>query len=299
MRRISALAVAACVVAGLAACSTPGTADDCTTDVTSGASSDAVQAPGAFGEAPTVEFPVPLITDEVQRTELIEGDGETIEDGQPVLIDATILSGTDASVVQETAYTPGAGSLFTVGDEGLASLGEGLECATVGSRVAIVAPAEEGSTESVVFVVDVLDAFPARADGTNQLPKVGMPSVVTAPDGTPGVTVPSAEAPTEYREAVLKLGDGKKVASDDVIVAKVTSVNWETGELAESTWTTGAATIISLADPALAPALLDAIEGKRVGSQIIAVAPSEPAAEGNAAAASTLIYVIDILGTVN
>ena len=43
-----------------------------------------------------------------------------------------------------------------------------------------------------MVVIDVTAAYLGKADGFNQLPKDGMPTVVTAVDGTPGITVPAA-----------------------------------------------------------------------------------------------------------
>lgn len=303
MRRFSALVVAASIAATLTACS--GGSNDCNSGVTSGEASSAVDAPGEVGTAPEVDFPTPLITNSVERSVLVHGDGETVKEGQPVILEATILSGADGTVLQQTAYAADGGSLFALGDQGLPALGTGLECATVGSRVAIVASGEEGAgsapaaADSVVYVVDVVDAYPARATGADQLPVVGMPAVVTAPDGTPGLTIPNEEAPTDYRMAVLKLGEGDIVEEDDAVVVKITVVDWETEEVTQSTWETGGATIIDLSSDTVPAGLAQAVAGEQVGSQILAVVPPGLAGTPEAPGASTLVYVVDILGTVD
>ncbi|GAB3132111.1 FKBP-type peptidyl-prolyl cis-trans isomerase [Marisediminicola antarctica] len=302
MRRFPALVVAASVLAALTACA-PGLAGNgCESTVTSGSASATVDAPGDFGSAPEVRFPTPLITTTIERTELIAGDGERLKPGQPVFLEATILNGTDATVLQQTAYAPEGGSLFTIGDTALPALGTGLECTTEGSRVAIVASAEDSAasdsppatSDSVVFVVDVVRAFPARANGTVQLAVAGMPSVVTAPDGTPGITIPSEPAPTEARESLLRLGDGDEIVAGDQVVAKLTAVDWEGESVVQSTWETGSAAIVDLAGDSVSEGLKEAITGKTVGSQVLAIVPPAAGADG-----ATLIYVIDILGTVN
>ncbi|QHO71156.1 hypothetical protein BHD05_11340 [Marisediminicola antarctica] len=290
------------MLAALTACA-PGLAGNgCESTVTSGSASATVDAPGDFGSAPEVRFPTPLITTTIERTELIAGDGERLKPGQPVFLEATILNGTDATVLQQTAYAPEGGSLFTIGDTALPALGTGLECTTEGSRVAIVASAEDSAasdsppatSDSVVFVVDVVRAFPARANGTVQLAVAGMPSVVTAPDGTPGITIPSEPAPTEARESLLRLGDGDEIVAGDQVVAKLTAVDWEGESVVQSTWETGSAAIVDLAGDSVSEGLKEAITGKTVGSQVLAIVPPAAGADG-----ATLIYVIDILGTVN
>lgn len=302
MRRFPALVVAASVLAALTACTTGAATNGCESTVTSGPASETVDAPGAFGSAPEVSFPTPLITKSLERTELIAGEGEPIQSGQPVILEATILNGTDAALLQQTAYAPEGGSLFTIGDTGLPALGTGLECTTEGSRVAIVASAEDSAandsppatSDSIVYVVDVVRAFPARADGTPQLAVAGMPSVVTAPDGTPGITIPAEPAPTEASEALLRLGDGDEIRAGDQVVAKLTSVDWDDESVVQSTWTTNSAAIVDLAGDSVSEGLKDAIIGKTVGSQVLAIVPPEAGTDG-----ATLIYVVDILGTVN
>ena len=302
MRRFPALVVAASVLAALTACAPGQAADGCESTVTGGSASATVDAPGDFGTAPEVSFPTPLITKSIERTELIVGEGEPLEYGQPVILEATILNGTDAAVLQQTAYAPEGGSLFTIGDTGLPALGAGLGCTTEGSRVAIVASAEDSAandsppatSDSIVYVVDVVRAFPARADGTAQLAVAGMPSVVTAPDGTPGITIPSEPAPTEARVALLRLGDGDEIREGDQVVAKLTAVDWDDESVVQSTWPTGSAAIVDLAGDSVSDGLKDAITGQTIGSQVLAVIPPEEGTDG-----ATLIYVVDILGTVN
>lgn len=307
MRRISALVVAASVLAAATACSQAPAASDCASPVTSGPASTTVDATGDFGAAPTVTFPQPLIATGIERSTLIEGDGDVLRDGQPVVLEATIVSAVDGTELQKTAYAAEGGSLFTVGDESLPALGSGLECATVGSRIAVVASASAGAGgaetggDSVVYVVDVLRAYPARADGVDQLPVPGMPSVVSAPDGTPGLTIPSEPAPTDYRQSLLQLGSGDAVAADDLVVAKITAVDWEGRNVTQSTWATGTTSIVDLAGTSVSEGLKQAITGERIGSRVLAVVPGSLGATADGATPSdaTIVYVVDILGTVN
>ncbi len=305
MRRLSALVVAVGMLVALTACAQdPGFPAECET-APSGRASSTVTATGDVGEAPTVSFPSPLIAASIQSTQLARGDGAEIHDGDPVLVQATIVNGVDGSVLEQTPYD-GGGSLFTVGLDAIPELSAALECSTVGSRVVAVAPPADDATDatagaSIVYVVDVLDRYPARADGVDQLPQNGLPSVVTAPDGTPGITVPAETAPDDFREAVLKLGDGEKVGADSTVVAKYTAVDWDEKTVTESTWSEGTARALQVGGQDISVGLAKALEGKRVGSQILAVIPPNlgGTAAAPAASASTLVYVVDILGVVS
>lgn len=302
MRRISALVASLLVVTALTACT--GSDSSC---VTSGNASSAVDAEGDPGAAPDVSFPTPLLTRELQKSVLERGSSAPVRAGQPVEIEATVLSGEDGSVLQQTSYSDELDALQTAGES---PIGEAIECAELGSRIAVVLPPEEGAPEgagnqSIVVVIDLLRAFPSRADGTPQVPADGMPSVVTAPDGTPGITIPNEDAPSDFRESVLKRGDGPEIDEDDRVVAKLTAVDWETGEVTSnppSSWLSGGAIVLDLTEgaEALGAGLTNTLIGARVGSQVVSVVPPGLAATGEqqAPATSTLVYVVDILGTV-
>lgn len=288
----------------LSACATGSPASGCDTGAPDGPSSSTVSTPQEFGTAPEVSFPQPLVAKQVEAVVLEQGDGAIVRTGQPVLVEATILSGADGSVLQQTAYDSNGGSLFTLGDSALPELGEGLECMRLGSRVAVVAPAADAEAEgaspaSTVFVVDLIDAYKAKADGTDQIPQNGLPAVVTAPDGAPGITIPNESAPTDFREATLKEGSGEEITEDSNVIAKFTSVDWESGTVGDSTWTTGGAAILTLADAAtVSTGLKEAIVGQRVGSQVVAVLPPDVNGVGGQPGSSTLVYVVDILGVI-
>lgn len=302
VRRIAVLAASTLALATLAGCSTSSTTD---CGVQAGDASSTVEATGAFDTPPTVEIPTPLVVDSAQKSVLIAGDAEGLRFGQPVVVEATVLDGTTGQLVGQTQYTQDGGSLLTVGSDDLGSLGSALECATIGSRIAVVTPpdtpgAAASGSGSVVYVIDILSAYASRATGADRLPESGMPAVVTTPTGIPGVTVPNEPAPTDYREAVLKAGDGPKVSEDATVIVKLTAVDWDTGSVTSdpaSSWLSGSATVLRLVDDAatLGGGLVQSIAGQRVGSQVLAVVPPGLGPSGGGA---TLIYVVDILGTV-
>ena len=103
-------------------------------------------------------------------------------------------------------------------DTVIPGLGASLECAQAGTRVVtLLSPADLdpatasglGLTEgaSAVVVIDVEKVYLAKADGDDRfVVGAGLPSVVRAPDGRPGVTIPEGNAPSELRVEVLKHG---------------------------------------------------------------------------------------------
>lgn len=306
MRTIPALVLSAGLVVGLTACSTDALGG-CAPAALPGPASELVTASGAFAKAPTVDFPTPLIAHDVEASTLIEGEGDRVSTGDTVLLNFLISEGVSGAELGRSDYSA-APQLATLGSSALASVvSEGLQCQTVGSRVAIVASPErthQGQTggsfdanASLVYVIDIVDAFPAKADGAPQVAINGLPAVVTAPDGTPGITVPSKPAPEELTVASLRIGSGEKVAASDTLVVKYTGVLWDDGGVFDSTWSDGTAVEVDLAGSSPLPSVVtERLEGTTVGSQLLVVVPPGDESTPGVPPNSTLVYVIDILG---
>lgn len=296
--RIAAVIGAAGLVAvALTACSTdPNT--DCGTALPSGKASQLVEATGKIGSKPKITIPTPLDTTKSERSILTEGTGEQVHKGQVVEIQYTILDGKTGQV-QQTSYGSGDTYPLALGS-GNAALSKGLQCAPVGSRVAVViSPKDAGGTgasSAGVLVVDIMKAYLAKADGAVRPSVSGFPTVVLAPTGQPGITIPSSGgAPKKLRTEELKAGDGATVKKDSIAVLQYTAVGWDNKNVVFSSWQSGSPDIVSIGtgqsqlNQALPQSVLGQLVGKKVGSQVVIEAP----AEGQVPAAA---WVVDILG---
>jgi hypothetical protein len=315
VRKTIALLAALGIVAALTACSGNSATAGCDTSIVSGNASSIVKAPGKVGTAPKVAFPTPLIAGITQKSDIAAGNGALLQAGQPVVVDVTILNGADGAVLQKTTYGSTGGSLITLGKSTFPAISLGLECERVGSRVAIVGSAKDshsgqadptnniGANDSFVYVVDVKSAFPAKASGADQIPQNGMPSVVLAPDGTPGITIPKINPPKGLQVNVLKSGSGAKVASGDYAVLKYTGVLWNDSTVFDSTWKTNQATALQIQKGTVVDGFAKGLIGQKVGSQVLLVVPPSQGygAQGNGTvpANATLVFVVDILGIVH
>ncbi|MBG6107927.1 FKBP-type peptidyl-prolyl cis-trans isomerase [Frigoribacterium sp. CG_9.8] len=314
MRKTTALIAAIALLGSLTACasSTEASIAGCDRSLTSGAASSVVAATGKFGAAPKVTFPTPLYSATSQVSTIIAGTGAPIGAGQPVILEVTILNGANGTPLQTTSYNATGGSLITAGKSAFPAVSLGLECAQVGSRIAIVGSAKDshggtadatngiGKNDSFVYVVDVKDAFLAKADGDDQIPVNGMPAVVLTAEGTPGISVPASAAPKTAKVNVLKKGSGETVKSEQFVAVKYTAIGWGTKTVFDSTWTDRQASILQVGTASVSTGLSTALIGQTVGSQVLAVLPPKAAATadgaGKAPTDDAAVYVVDILG---
>lgn len=319
VRTVPALLVSTALLASLAACAPLGASADCEPVIPAGESPTYVEVEGDVFEAPEVSFPTPLRTNGAERAVLVEGEGEPIAAGQVVDFQVSLYSGVDGTLITQSAYDPTANPLRRTAGSEMDILAEVVQCAEVGSRLAAIGTIADvfgegtldpalglADDDSVVLVLDVEAAYLGKATGLPQLGAQGVPAVVTAPDGRPGITIPNQDAPTELIDHVLTLGDGAEIAAGDRVVMHYTGVIWDSETVFDSSWERGApATFPAVSfleqQDGIVPGLAEAIVGKTVGSQVVVVIPPELGyPEGQAPATipagSTMVFVVDILG---
>lgn len=250
---------------------------------------------------PTVEFDTPLSVEEPTLVRVNDGDGEELTAGQTASIRLVVLDPESGEAGQET-YTAETAEDIAVDDslkQGNEQMYSALLGAPIGSDFAYYVPANETSGTAAQFIVFTLaDArdVPTRAWGTDVEPVEGQPTVSLAEDGKPTITIPEGEAPTELVAQELKSGDGAVVEADDTVTVQYHGVKWSDGEVFDSSWERGSATSFGLNQ--VISAWTEGLAGKKVGSQILIVAPPATAygaAEGNELQNETLVFVVDIL----
>jgi hypothetical protein len=302
-RPLTALVAATLVTGALAGCSGFPFGGGCTSDIPAGDASSTIVATGDLGEEPSIEFPTPLIVNAPERSLLTAGEGAPIEEYSTVALQATIFDAASGAVIEATEYSGSATAALFIAGESLGTLGDALVCATVGSRVALVTPVEmlsddfDSSTDlsgnAYIVVIDVMRSWLGKANGVNQLPLDGMPTVVTAVDGTPGVTVSTQLPPTTVRASTIKAGAGATVADDDTSILGIRGWSWSSAgsvtlSTAGDTW--AAHRPVRSSEATLPDAVNEQLVGAKVGSQILIVLPND---DGSGDAT---IYVIDVLG---
>jgi peptidylprolyl isomerase len=212
-------------------------------------------ATGGFGEKPTLTFPSTDPPPSLQRVILSEGTGPVTQSGDWLI--TNYLGQVWGGDVFDNSYDRGSTSAFQIGVRKVVPGWDvGLVGVPVGSRVLLSLPpadgygsagksdAKIGGTDTLVFVVDIVDAIgpdaagqsdaevqPAPANAPQVSGDLGGPATVTVPAGTPEPTTPTV--------TVLAKGTGTPIARGQVLV-QYAAVTW-TGEDAGSTWTTASA----------------------------------------------------------
>lgn len=305
-RSISSLSLAAAAVLVLAGCSgaaepdgtpdaTAGSGDLCSVATASGAATDAVTVDGEPGTISNATFDVPLEVDGLESKVIDEGSGDPVADGDLITYALSAFDAETGERLADNGYGPG--ELLPVQITPQHPMGQLFGCSAPGARAVAAFPAsQEGAAQ--IYIVDLLSVVPPAAWGEPQAPVAGMPEVAVADDGTPSVTIPDAEAPTETQVAVLEKGDGEVVQPGDGVLVQYLGVKWADGSEFDSTWSRGKPSAVQT--NAVVAGFQKALEGQSVGSQVLVVVPPAEGygpTEGHNLQNDTLVFVIDILGT--
>lgn len=287
----------------------PAAESSCLADLASGAGSDAVSVDGS-GAAAKVTVPEGTEIAAAERTVIVKGDGDEVLPGDLVSLRYQLIDGATNEVLStsergqdgvlpallatqnpQQIVDPTQSTVFTVA----------AECLPIGSSVVLTLPAPQEGVNPSVLYVETIELLPTVASGADVEPTAGMPTVKLDEDGAPTITLPDGEAPTETDVELLKEGDGPVVGAGDLVAVQYRGIKWSDGSEFDSSWGRGA-------EPAQFPTtgvvtgFRMALEGQKVGSQVVVVMPpkdgyGEGEINANDLVGETLVFVVDILAT--
>ena len=239
---------------------------------------------GAFGAPVTIKVSG-LPTAGQTTTKILERNGgDTIADGDPVLLRTTSFDSKTGNEVTE--YDTGRLVVTTANEAGLGTLAPFVVGQSEGSRVLVVRPGlTSDDTHAEIVVVDLLNTT-ARGTPAALPSGQGLPGIAVNADGTPKVTKGSGEV-TALNVAVQIPGKGQQVGSDDVVVVQYLLAD-AAGKVTESTWDGAGPAIVKVSD--VFEGLKAGIVDQRVGSRVVIVAPA-----GDAKGDKDVTVVVDIL----
>ncbi|MCK2036455.1 FKBP-type peptidyl-prolyl cis-trans isomerase [Microbacterium sp. SSW1-49] len=305
---LSTVAAATLLLAGCSGTSSPESSStpeptassSCALDAQAGDTSNAVVVDGEGADAKvTVPSDAPFAG--VERTIVAEGKGEDIGVGDLVSVQYQIVDAKSGEVLDSSARGEG-GLLPVLLDTNQSSLFvAALECEPVGSQVVLTLPGSvlgEGASNVIVYA-EAVEQLPEVATGTPVDPTPGFPTVKLDDDGAPTITIPKGDAPAKTEVAVLKQGDGATVGAGDLVVVQYRGVKWSDGKEFDSSWSRDA-TPSQFQTSGVVTGFRLALEGQKVGSQVIVVMPPSDgygATEGHELQKESLVFVVDILAT--
>jgi peptidylprolyl isomerase len=280
------------------------------------ATSPKVSVSGAFGKAPAVKIPNQKAGSALDVKTLIQGHGPALKSTDALIGNYVVYiwSGTTHKLAQST-YTS-APALFS--GKLLPGLTTALTGKKVGSRVLAVLPplygyGKQGNsqagvkpTDTLVFVVDLIQAFAADAAADGKAVSAGGGSLPTVKPGVPPtITIPkSAKPPSKLVTKTLLQGTGPKVDKGDSVVVQYVGVIWRTGQTFSSSWQNAApfGFIIDASPPQVITGWNTGLTGQSVGSRVMLVIPPADgygphgSAQVGIKGTDTLVFVVDILG---
>ena len=227
MRRLTAALLAPlAVTAALAGCSSSSSPTTST--------NASVKVSGAADKSPTVQIPAQKAGSGLVTKTVIRGHGPKLTTGDTYLanFDVYLWRGkTNKLLYSSFTATPEVLPLTM----GLTGLQKALTGERVGSRVLAVLPPKYGygpqgnsqigvqPTDTLVWVIDVLHAFPPDASASGQHVSNGggsLPTVSAGPGGVPQMQVPKNAPPSKLIVKTLIKGTGAPVKAGQSIVAR-------------------------------------------------------------------------------
>ncbi|MFB9775181.1 FKBP-type peptidyl-prolyl cis-trans isomerase [Brevibacterium otitidis] len=312
---ISALAVTALLLTGCGDDSAKGNPADSPTPISvddaKSTSLDEVEVTGEATKKPEVKFSAPLVIEKPAHRTILEGDGETIKEGQQVTAHLTIYSG-DTGEFLESSYDNKNPAGFALAPSDVNQhMIDALKGAKVNSRtlVSFNGPYQSAQTpQTLVYVVDVANVEDSiepldKAQGKEvELPD-DLPKVTRDSSGKPSIEAPEGDPPTELVVEPTVEGDGPEVHEGQVVNAKYTGWLWDdTSKPFDSSWERpdGNALPVTVGQGAVIQGWDEGLVGQKYGSQVLMIVPpdkgyGEQGAPPNIPGNATLIFVVDIL----
>jgi peptidylprolyl isomerase len=269
---------------------------------------DKVSVTGEVGESIKVTYDSQVSVDDATSKVLTEGDGPELSDGDQVTTHVYLGNGFTKEQALNT-YDSGSPEQLTLDEQQLSEVFlEALSGHTIGSRVAVLAPASEafgetgnpalgiGNEDTILLVADLIEIYePPEA---TDVPASKMPELVIEkgdPVGFDFSGLPKPKPDDELKRTILEKGDGETVTPDMTLTVDYLGQVYEGKKPFDESYSKEPAEF-SLNQ--VVQGWTIGLSGVKVGSRVLLAIP--PAlgygeqAQPDIPANSTLYFVIDI-----
>jgi peptidylprolyl isomerase len=274
-----------------------------------------VSISGDVGSEPKVTWKGEMSAGKVETKTLTKGDGDALKGQDRVLAHLWIGNGYSQQTAFST-YEDKKAELLTV-DNQLPEFLAGVRDATIGSRLAVTASAEEafGATgnsqlgiankDTVLVIVDLVSPVQDKPEGERGEYPDWMPTPTFTKGVITGFDFASAPDPTDdLRKVQLIMGTGPRVKKGQTIAVRYLGQAFDGDKPFDENFGdtgTGEPTTFSIGTGAVIKGWDQGLEGMPVGSRVVLEVPPELGygADGSPDSGipknATLVFLIDIL----
>jgi peptidylprolyl isomerase len=304
------------VLLGLAGCGSGSSSTATDGSGTADGSLDAVTISGTVGSKPEVTWKGKLTADTVKSSTLTKGTGDTVAAGDQVSAQIWIGNGATSKEAYST-YDQGGAQLLTLNDQLSPVFADAIKGATVGSRIAVTAPADKlvgeqgnaqlgiGNKDPLLVIIDLISkpAPPLTGPkGQTKTPPAWAPQVQASGDKVTGLDFSGTPKPDgKLRSALLIQGTGPTVKKGQTITVNYFGEVYQGAKPFDESYDRGPASF-GIGTGAVISGWDKTLVGQKIGSRVVLEIPP---AEGYGKTGSpdagikgtdTLYFVVDILG---
>jgi peptidylprolyl isomerase len=317
VRRLLVLLTACLLMFATAACGDSSSDSKKKAQVDMGDTIKGLKVSGSFAAAPEIKVD-PAVKAAKPVTQVISaGDGDKVQANKKAMFDISIAKGDGTKLYSDvdrgtpTQVDMAENQFFPV-------LIDGLIGKPQGSRVAIAAKVKDvwgaagapqlklKTSDTVVFVVDVLSVQPSKVvdgpEGTKVKAPANAPAVEQTGSKVTGIDFSSApkKAPKKLKVITLVKGDGPAAKAGRLVTFNYYGAVYGNKKPFDSSFTRGAPVPFGVGVNGLIPAWDKVIPGLKQGSRVLIIAPPKDGygsrGQSGIPANSTLTFVVDVLG---
>jgi peptidylprolyl isomerase len=312
----AALVAAAVLLAGCGSSSSSDSSSDGSSTSSGNKSWDTAEVSGAVGTEATVKFNGE-VTDSTQSTKVLEqGDGDTVQQGDSLILQTVIADGTTQKTVA-SSYTDHQPQVVSLSSQVQKLFLDALSGKTIGSRVAVYAPAEAifGSAgnpqlgisqkDPIVIVFDLVGQPVTKPDGKQHAAPSWFPKTTKTKGVISGLDFKGTPKPAgKLRSAALYDGTGPVVKEGQTVFARYLGQVYAAKKPFDENFsgTDPAGFQLKSGSGGVISGWVKALAGQHVGSEVVIEIPPKDGygKQGNSQAGikgtDTLYFVVDIVG---
>ena len=317
MRRLLVLLTACLLMLATAACGDSSSDSKKKAEVDMGDTIKGLKVSGKFAAAPSIKVDQAVKASKPTTQVISAGDGDKVQANKKAMFDISIAKGDGTKLYSDvdrgtpTQVDMQENQFFPV-------LIDGLVGKPQGSRVAIAAKVKDvwgaagapqlklKTSDTVVFVVDVLSVQPTKVidgpEGTKVKAPANAPAVEQSGGKVTGIDFSSApkKAPTKLKVITLVKGDGPAAKAGRLVTFNYYGAVYGNKKPFDSSFSRGTPVPFGVGVNGLIPAWDKVIPGLKQGSRVLIIAPPKDGygsrGQSGIPANSTLTFVVDVLG---